>query len=746
LSSRLASMIVALGVLANGAFANQDQPKLELRGKETTSVPRAASAITIDGVLDDEAWTHAARIDVGYEWNPGDNLEPVVKTECLVTWDSSKLYVAFYAHDPDPRMIRANLQDRDKATSDDTVGFILDPFNDERRGFQFRINPLGVQMDAVNNDIDRTEDFSWATIWLSSGRMFDDGYVVEVAIPFNSLRFPSRTGTQTWGFIATRDYPRSDRHRMRSAPTNRDVSCLVCQLDKVEGFAGASPGRNVELDPTLTSKVNEQREDFPDGDFASDSSTEAGITARWGITPNVTLNGTINPDFSQVEADVAQLNVNPRFALFYPEKRPFFLEGADFFATPLNVVFTRTIADPGYGLKLSGKSGRSGFGVFVADDSVNNLIFPSNQESGFASIDQKVTTNVLRYRSDIGTSSNVGVIYTDRRGDGYSNQVGGVDGNIRLNPRDTITFQYLGSATDYPDAVAIANGQPAGRFDGSALTASYVHRDSDWVWGAGWDDYSPDFRTDAGFMPRVDTKIFSAALARIFNGTPTTWYRRLVFESTYARYENYDGIMTDESLDLEASVVLPRQTEIELAWSPNREYFDGTTYDNPRQQIFVESRPTRDSYGYFFTKWGKTIDFVNSRQADFYTIEPSLELALLRRLNVSATFTQQRLDVEAGELYTARLLQTKLVWNFSTRSFVRLIVQHNDVVRNPELYVEPVEAESEQLFTQALFSYKVNPQTVFLFGYSDNYFGGESLDLTQADRTLFLKVGYAWVF
>jgi hypothetical protein len=746
LSLRLSALSVVLGLFATAAFAGEDRLALALRGKVTTEVPRATSPIKIDGVIDDDAWRHAARIDVGFEWYPGDNLAPVVKTDCLVTYDSSTLYVAFYAHDPDPKAIRANLQDRDKATSDDTVGFILDPFNDERRGFQFRVNPLGVQMDAVNNDIDRTEDFSWDTIWSSAGRILDDGYVVEVAIPFNSLRFPSRTGTQTWGFIATRDYPRSDRHRMRSAPTNRDVSCLVCQLDKLEGFDGASPGRNIELDPTVTSTLDQEREDFPSGDFSSDPSTEAGITARWGITPNVTLNGTINPDFSQVEADVAQLNVNERFALFYPEKRPFFLEGADLFTTPLNVVFTRTVADPGYGLKLSGKSGKSAFGVFVADDSVNNLIFPSNQESGFASIDQDVTTSVLRYRRDIGSSSNVGVIYTDRRGDDYSNRVGGVDGNIRLNPRDTITFQYLGSATEYPDSVAIANGQPLGRFDGSSLTLSYVHRDSDWVWGAGWDDYSPDFRTDAGFMPRVDTKIASAALARIFNGTQETWYRRLVLETTWARYENYDGIVTDDGIDVEASIVLPRQTEIELAWSPNKEYFDDTTYDNPRQQIFVESRPTRDSYAYFFTKWGKTIDFVNSRQADFYTVEPSVELALLRRLSVSATFTQQRLDVEGGELYTAKLLQTKLVWNFSTRSFVRLILQHDDVRRNPELYVDPVEAHSEELFTQALFSYKINPQTVFLFGYSDNYFGGDSFDLTQADRTLFLKVGYAWVF
>lgn len=747
MSSKPALALTILILAAPTIAAAQNRPKLELRGKETTAIPRAAGAIHVDGVLDELAWQRAAKIERFYEWFPGDNIEPVVHTECFVTYDTSKIYVAFRAYDPEPRKIRANLTDRDAAFQDDTVGFILDPFSDGRRGFQFRINPLGVQMDGVNSDVDESEDWSWDTIWATAGRILPDGYVVEIAIPFNSLRFPNREGIQTWGFIAMRDYPRNDRHRMRSAPTDRNRSCLVCQFDQIAGFEGVSPGRNIELDPTLTGTRHDERDDFPDGSMENaDSDVEAGLTARWGITPNVTLNGAVNPDFSQVEADAAQLDVNTRFALFYPEKRPFFLEGADFFSTPITTVFTRTVADPRFGLKLSGKAGRSAFGVFVADDEINNLIFPANQGSASASLDESVTTGVFRYRHDLGETSNIGVLYTDRAGDDYSNRVGGVDGSWRLGPSDTIRFQAIRSRTEYPDDLAEANGQPLGSFEGTGLLALYQHETRTWSWAVELTSLDPEFRADAGFVPRVDVRSAQAAVERTFWGDEDDWYRQIEIELNADRTEDHDGLVTDNGQDLQASILLGRQTFVELTLSPNEEYYDGTTYDNLRKTFYAESRPTRDSFVYLYYNWGETIDFANSRGADFQTLEPSFELLLARRFAIGATWTHQKLDVEGGELYNVELLQTKLVWNFSVRAFARVILQYSDLTRNPDLYTFPVDRKSEDLFTQALFSYKINPQTVFLVGYSDNYFGDQSIDLTQADRTLFVKLGYAWVF
>ena len=250
--------------------------------------------------------------------------------------------------------------DTDTLIQDDHVGLMLDTFNDERRAFQFRINPLGVQADAIFSEQDGVEDFSWDMIWKASAtRITDEGYVVEVALPLKQLRFQAGAAVQTWGFEAFRSWPRNVRHRLSSQPRDRDKGCLLCQENKITGFEGLAQGRNVELDPTATFSRTDQRlrRRRTPGSRAVRARAMSGLTGRWSVTPNLTLNGTVNPDFSQVEADVAQLDVNQRFALFYPEKRPFFLEGVDFFTTPVQTVFTRTVADPTFGAKLTGKQG-----------------------------------------------------------------------------------------------------------------------------------------------------------------------------------------------------------------------------------------------------------------------------------------------------------------------------------------------------------------------------------------------------
>ncbi|HEY4595407.1 MAG TPA: DUF5916 domain-containing protein, partial [Thermoanaerobaculia bacterium] len=433
------------------------QPAPALRQFE---VRRAATPIKIDGVLDEEAWKTATVVDLPYEWFPGDNTTPPVKTEALITYDGDNLYVAFRCQDPDPKAIRAHLMDRDAINTfvqDDHVGFSVDTFNDERRAFQFRVNPFGVQVDGVFSEIDGAEDFSWDAIWNAAGQITADGWTAEIAVPFRQLRFPRAAAVQTWGFDIFRNYPRSVRHRISSRFTDRAKDCTLCQENKVTGFQGIAPGRNLELDPTLTALRSDTLDSFPDGHLVKDQSKlDPGITARWGITPNVTLDATINPNFSQVEADVAQLAINTRFALFFPEKRPFFLEGADLFLTPLQAVFTRTVADPNWGAKLNLKEGRDALGLFVAEDSQNNILVPSNQGSAFAFLEDNVDSGVVRYRRDVGARSALGVLYTDRegKGDDYHNRMGGLDGFIRLTPSDTIRAQYMRSDSQYPLAVA----------------------------------------------------------------------------------------------------------------------------------------------------------------------------------------------------------------------------------------------------------------------------------------------------
>ena len=246
-------------------------------------------------------------------------------------------------------------------------------------------------------------------------------------------------------------------------------------------------------------------------------------------------------------------------------------------------------------------------------------------------------------------------------------------------------------------------------------------------------------------MPRVDDEDRVGGARAIFNGTQDL-VPAAVFETTWARYENYDGIVTDDGIDVEMEIVLPRQTEIDLAWSPNKEYYDGTTYDNPRQQIYVEFATDARLVRLLLHEVGKDDRLRELAAGRLLHGRAVGGAGAARRLSVAATFTQQRLDVEGGELYTAKLLQTKLVWNFSTRSFVRLIVQHDDVRRNPELYLDPVEAHSEELFRRRSSRTRSIRRPSSSSATPTTTSEATASTSRTADRTLFLKVGYAWVF
>jgi len=747
---RVAIGLAVIGLLSTAAAvaaqapAVVEKPAAKQRQASTFEIHEASGPIKVDGNLDEEAWKTAASIPLAYEWHPGDNVPAPTKTDVLVTFDRQNLYVGFRAYDAKPAAISAHLTDRDIPFSDDTVGFMIDTFNDQRRAFQFRVNPLGVQMDATNSDVDGSEDWSWNAIWASEGRITSDGYVVEIAIPFTQLRFPRGSGVQTWGFMASRDWPREDRHRMRTMPTDRGAPCLICQFDKLSGFRDLRPGRNLELDPTIT--AHQTAELAQDGELkAGDTKVDPGLSMRWGITPNVTVSAAVNPDFSQVEADAAQLAENQQFALFYPEKRPFFLEGADFFSTPINAVFTRTVADPELGIKVTGKENKNAFGAVITRDRVNNLIFPGYDGSLLTSIDQNVNAVVARYRRDVGKTSSIGVLFTGRSASGYSNGVGGVDGLFRFTQADSVTFQYLRSATEYPHDVAFHFDQPPGSFSDDAFNIRYNHSTRNWQWAARYSDLGPGFRSDSGFVTRVNVKQPSGYIQRNFWGKPGQWYTEIQFFAGADWTTDSAGKIKENGQDFQVTYLGTRQTFVQATYSPNHEYFRGVYYNDPRWNFYVEARPTSSFYGYLSTRGGKTIDFSNERQGKVLVIEPGGELNLGRRLSVAFDYTSQWLDVAGGRLFTANLTQSTIVYHFNIRTLTRAIVQYRDVTRDPSLYRFTVDRKSKDLFTQFLFSYKINPQTVFYVGYSDSSFGDDRVDLKRADRTLFLKIGYAWL-
>ncbi len=411
--------------------------------------------IDVDGRLDEAPWQRPPTFELEYETRPAENGPAPVRTEVWIGYDPNNLYVAFRAHDPEPEKIRARLSDRDNAYQDDFVGVVLDTFNDQRRAFEFFVNPLGVQMDMTQNEMTGGEDDSWDAIWDSAGRITDTGYIVEMRIPFSSLRFPKAEDGMTWGIDAVRFYPRGQRHRLALHPLERGNNCYLCQGYKLVGFEGVKPARSIELDPTLTASMSGAREDFPDGEMVDGNpDVEPGITAHWGITPNLILTGALNPDFSQVEADAAQLDVNTQFALFYPEKRPFFLEGADIFATRFNAIYSRNIADPDWGIKLTGKVGKDAIGVIIAQDSMTNLLIPSSQSSALDTLEEDNLSTIVRYRRDLFGATTGGFFYTGREGDDYSNRLFGGDILFRWKDTEAARIEILGSQTRYPEEIA----------------------------------------------------------------------------------------------------------------------------------------------------------------------------------------------------------------------------------------------------------------------------------------------------
>lgn len=745
--------IAALLAAAPGFLAGQAGNSVK-PSAPALAVKPAATPVRVDGDLDEEAWKSAARLDILYEWAPGENIPAPVKSECLITYNRSTLYIAFRCEDPEPSGIRAHLMDRDVIDTfiqDDHVSFMIDTFNDERRAFQFRVNPLGVQADAVFSELDGFEDFSWDAIWESAGKITGTGYVVEVAIPFNQLRFPRGGAALTWGFEAERSYPRSSRHRMSSHPHDRNISGLIRQFNSVTGFEGISAGRNVQVTPTVTMDRTDRREDLPAGPLERGRiRLDPGVTARWGITPNLMLNAAANPDFSQVEADAAQLDVNTRFALYYPEKRPFFLEGGDFFLTPVQAVFTRTVADPVWGAKLTGKTGRSAVGFFAARDRINNLLFPSNQGSADASLDDAVTAGVFRYRHDVGRGSTLGALYAARVGNSYHNHVAGVDGFLRLGPSDSFTFQGLRSQTMYPDALALDLGAKRGDFGGNALFAHYQHLTRNWGLYAAYQDMEPGFRADSGFVPRVDYRMVDLELDRFVyglkgGGKRGAWFNSFLFWLRAYRTEDHSGRMTDSRVALGCLYQGPLQSQVVTIFRWNREYFGGRTYDVSDINGEAWLTPAGGARFGIVANIAGAIDYANSRPARAVRFGPAAELGVGRHLNLNLSHNLERLARNGTRIYTANLFQARVIYNIDTRCFLRAIVQYRDVGRNPDMYGSPVDSRSRRVFAQFLFSYKLNPQTVLFLGYSDNSAAAAAGRLVRADRTFFLKVGYAWM-
>lgn len=498
-------------------------------------VPKLDKPPVIDGKLDDEVWKNAVVLKDFYQRSPGDNTEPSKKTEVMIAYDPRFLYFAFKCYD-EPDKVRATVAKRDNVFGEDNVRVFLDTFNDERRAYVLGFNPYGIQQDAIMT-VGQGEDYNFDIVMESKGVMTPDGWTVEVAIPFKSLRYTAGKD-KLWGIHVFRNIDRFNDELDSWMPNDRDNASLLNQAGKITGLEGIITQRQLEITPSLTiSQKGLRTRTFSVGTLSNDPTLvdpgnfvnkpvefEPGVTVKLGITPTITLDAAVNPDFAQVEADSLVVTANQRFPIFFPEKRPFFLEGIDYFQTPMNAVHTRTIIDPDVAVKLTGKSGRNTFAFMAASDNgpgnytAEDRGDPAIVDRSEKYFDANALIGVFRYKRDIGRESSLGLIATTYNFIDKHNHLGGFDGRFKINPKTIFQFQVLGTTSKRPFfnpnflRDIEGNFAPAQVFQdriGNAIgyywLYDYTGRKFGWfVAGVG---RTRDYRADVGFTRRTNTNI-----------------------------------------------------------------------------------------------------------------------------------------------------------------------------------------------------------------------------------------------
>lgn len=459
------------------------------------TVPKFETAPIIDGNLDEEVWKQASQFKDFVQTEPGYNIAPSKETIAYIGYDAKNLYIAFFCFD-EPGKVRATVAKRDSVSSEDYVGILLDTFDDQRKAYIFQFNPLGIQADGIKTDGNGRSDFSVDIVMESRGMMHPNGWSVEIKIPFKSLRYKAGKDTN-WGIDVFRRIDRFNREIDGWMPMERGVSELQ-QLGKITGLNEISTERTLEVVPSITlSEAGERIEVIGDPNQTSrfinrPVKKDIGVSVKYQITPNVTLDAAINPDFAEVEADAPVVRANQRFPIFFPEKRPFFLEGIDIFRSRLQIVNTRNIANPDVALKLTGKIGKNTFGILGAVDD-----FPES--------DSKAYVGVLRLQRDIGENSDIGLFATQYHfGAKQHNNLLGFDGKYQLNPRTLVDFQIVGTHSKRFFYSSDINDFEYRTGNGFAYRTSYDYTGRNTGYFIGVDGRSSDYRADVGFTRRTD--------------------------------------------------------------------------------------------------------------------------------------------------------------------------------------------------------------------------------------------------
>ena len=694
-----------------------------LPGRPRITPTRTEAPPVIDGILDDEVWRTAAHITEFTQQSPLDGAPATEATDVYIAYDSEYIYFGFHAHYEDPSVMRANLGERDRMYSDDLMTVYFDTFLDQQRGYDFDVNGYGVQGDGIMSAARRigrgrggvadaipVADRSWDALFDTGGQIVDDGYTAEMAIPFKSLRYPTPAVGEPhrWGFQIVRELWGKDRENQVWAPMSRDETSFFAQMGLLEGMTDLSTARNLEILPTFTAiqygDIDPTRPAFVN----QDADPDAGVNVKYGITTNLTADFTVNPDFSQIESDRPQIEVNQRFPLFFSELRPFFVEGAEIFnvLAPVTFVHTRTIVDPDYGAKLSGQVGRFSIGVLTANDRAPGKV----DDPTDAAFEQTAQTFIARARYDLYAESNIGAIVTDREFlDSYSRLVG-LDGNFRLSPTIAGDFRVVGSS--YRD---VGGGTPV---DGHMLATRWGQTARNLRWSLYAYQISRDFDTEVGFVRRRDIRNVTSSLE--YRLRPESWIMDWGPQITYSRNYDFDGVLQDEDFSGSINFSFARSISLNGSFSREMERFGGIDFNKSSFSAGGNVNTSRSySFGANFSI-GDEIYYLAPSIGHQVNWSVNATLRPLDRFQTRLRWSSRRLTDPANgdaELFDVTILRATTNMQFTERLGMRNITEWN--------------TQDETFDMNVPFNYRINAGTVFFIGYDDHY---QQADLIEGDR------------
>lgn len=735
-------LAAALFLCLGREIAAADQATLQIR--------RVAEPPELEDFLDGAPADHGVEVDGFVQREPDDGKPVTQPTKAYVSYDDKNLYVVFVCKDTDPAKIRARMAGREQIFSDDTVAVGFDTFQDRQRSYVFLANPLGIQADAILTE-GRGTDWKFDTLWHSRGQLTADGYIVWMAIPFKSLRF-SNADVQTWGIALERDIPRTNESAFWPN-ISRKVEGVVQQYATLNGLERVSPGRNVQFIPYgVFAGARVLDTSTADRDTTGDA--RVGLDAKLVIRDQLTLDLAANPDFSQVESDEPQVTINQRFEVFFPEKRPFFIENSAFFQTPESLFFSRRIADPQLGARLTGKVGRWAVGGLVMDDRApGQRVSPSDAAFG-----ARAAIGVVRAQREFGQQSSIGALVTTRDFGSTSNRVFSVDTRLKLNPNWVFTGQAIASTT------ALADGTHLG---GPAFVAGLNRSGRNFSYFLNYNDRDPEFRSSLGFIPRVDIR--QAQQFMSYRWRPQK-RRLLSFGPNLFALVNWthDGTLQDWEVRTPMEFNWTGQTGLFVRRIEKSELFRGQSF---RQHI------NDVSFGTAWLKWLEFWVFADeATRPNFFpangappylahAVDGYVEVVVrpAPHIRVSQTYIYSRLSVRDDDrpagvsgtpvIFDNHLLRSRLNYQFTRELSLRLIVDYNAVLPNASL----VGVDREKQFsTDFLVTYLVNPGTALYVGYTDRYENlardpGRPVDRlgapsTSTARQFFVKTSYLWRF